>query len=231
MGNGGGRGRALGGSPHRLTTGTMPDADNRDNCFVFKQLVDHAVIAAHDLTHPGQLRSLQNLTEARQLGQPVAHGQDRLANPHCGRRIVGGDVSDDSLKVAQSAGCPDNFCRHDAMRRRASPCGTPCPWRISSRPFSTAAINCTRSARSGHVTLSGMARMVSMACSLTDMGATMSNVGIRASPHFHSRSAPRLRRFSTKRGWARLIISALRTTDWPGMDAATMVRATAARIT
>ena len=52
----------------------------------------------------------------------------------------------------------------------------------------------------------------------------------RASGHFHSSSAPRLRRFSTKRGWARLMISALRTTDLPGIAAATMARATAARM-
>ena len=54
---------------------------------------------------------------------------------------------------------------------------------------------------------------------------------ITRKPHFHSSSAPRLRRFSTKRGWARLMISALRTTDFPGIDAATIVNATAARIT
>ena len=53
----------------------------------------------------------------------------------------------------------------------------------------------------------------------------------RKSPYFHSSSAPRLRRFSTKRGWARLMISALRTTLRPGIEAATMVRATAARMT
>ena len=51
-----------------------------------------------------------------------------------------------------------------------------------------------------------------------------------ASRHFHSSSAPRLRRFSTKRGWARLMISALRTTERPGIEAATMVNATAARM-
>ena len=52
-----------------------------------------------------------------------------------------------------------------------------------------------------------------------------------ASRHFHSSSAPRLRRFSTKRGWARLMISALRTTERPGIAAATIVNATAARMT
>ncbi len=54
--------------------------------------------------------------------------------------------------------------------------------------------------------------------------------GAGASRHFHSSSAPRLRRFSTKRGWARLMISALRTTERPGIAAATIVSATAARM-
>lgn len=40
--------------------------------------------------------------------------------------------------------------------------------------------------------------------------------------HFHSTSAPRLRRFSTKFGWARLMVSAFFTIDLPSMLAATM---------
>ena len=54
---------------------------------------------------------------------------------------------------------------------------------------------------------------------------------LAAMVYFHSNSAPRDRKFSTNRGCARLMISALRTTLLPGIAAATIVRATAARIT
>ncbi len=59
-------------------------------------------------------------------------------------------------------------------------------------------------------------------------------VGVRRSEarvYFHSTSAPRARRFSTKRGWARLMVSAFFTTLRPGMLAATMNRPIAARMT
>lgn len=54
------------------------------------------------------------------------------------------------------------------------------------------------------------------------VGNRKSKIENRKSAHRHSTSAPRDFRFSTKLGWARLMVSALRTMDFPGMLAATM---------